>query len=434
MSIGKRRSIAIASGVALAGAVGAVALTTASAGTANAAAGNCGYLFDDFNYNSSADATLTGHGWVPRTYPGGPGVPGATWSANSISFPTSAGQKVMQLTASTDGTGGGTNQAELYTSQKRYFEGTYASRIRFTDTPQSGSDGDHVNETFFTISPLNGDLDPTYSELDFSEYLPNGGWGETGPINYQTTWYTYRADPWYADNVHSEERRSFDGWHDLVIQVSGGHVISSVFSFCWTSASTVALSSSTSWQRSNVSRCTSILPASIFEMSSTSLIRPSSSRALRWTRSRLSRCCAVSSPCVPRSSVPVNPRMTVIGVRSSCETAARKRSFSSEARWSSCAVFAIRLRCSSRSSFCSARRRDCSATRSFAVALARATARLGAMAASVLRACGVNGATAPSARTPTASPKYISGRCTLSRGRIRPSNRSTVGVCASTET
>ena len=126
--------------------------------------------------------------------------------------------------------------------------------------------------------------------------------------------------------------------------------------------------------------------------------------------------------------------MTVIGVRSSCDTAARKRSFSSDARWSSCAVRAMRLRCSSSSSFCSARRRDCSATRSFADAFASATARLGAIAASVFRARGVNGATAPSASTPTASPKYISGRWTLSRGRMRPSKRSTVGVCASTET
>ncbi|GAA3304900.1 glycosyl hydrolase [Dactylosporangium vinaceum] len=225
MSIGKRRSIVIASAIALAGALGGVALTAASVGTASAAANNCGYLFDDFNYSSSSDSSLTAHGWVPRTYSGGPGVPGATWSANSISFPTNGGQKVMQLTASTDGTGGGTNQAELYTAQKRYLEGTYASRIRFTDTPTGGNDGDHINETFFTISPLNGDLDPTYSELDFSEYLPNGGWGETGPINYQTTWYTYRNDPWYADNVHSEERQSFDGWHDLVVTVSGGHVI-----------------------------------------------------------------------------------------------------------------------------------------------------------------------------------------------------------------
>jgi hypothetical protein len=152
-------------------------------------------------------------------------VPGATWSANSISFPTTNGDKVLQLTASTDGTGAGTNQAELYSTQKRFLDGTYASRIRFTDTPTGGNDGDHINQTFFTISPLNGDLDPTYSELDISEYLPNGGWAEQGPINYQTSWYTYRNEPWLADNVHSEQRSSLDGWHTLVAQVANGHIV-----------------------------------------------------------------------------------------------------------------------------------------------------------------------------------------------------------------
>jgi hypothetical protein len=191
---------------------------------AGASAADCGYLFDDFSYSSAGDSSLTAHGWTPRSYAGGPGVPGATWSPSSITFPTEGGQKVMQLTASTDGTGAGTSHAELYSTQKRYLEGTYASRVRFTDTPTAGNDGDHINETFFTISPLNGDLDPTYSELDISEYLPNGGWGETGPINYQTTWYTYRAEPWFADNVHSEQRSSLNGWHDLVATVADGHV------------------------------------------------------------------------------------------------------------------------------------------------------------------------------------------------------------------
>ena len=189
-----------------------------------AAAADCGQLFDDFAYASSADGNLTAHGWVPRGDAGGPGVAGATWSPANITFPTADGQKVMQLTAYTDGTAGGTGHAELFSAQKRYFEGTYASRVRFSDAPASGNDGDHVNQTFFTISPLAYDLDPTYSELDVSEYLPNGGWGETGPINYQTTWYTYRNEPWLADNVHSEQRASLNGWHDLAVQVAGGHV------------------------------------------------------------------------------------------------------------------------------------------------------------------------------------------------------------------
>jgi hypothetical protein len=35
---------------------------------------------------------------------------------------------------------------------------------------------------------------------------------------------TYQSDPRIADNVHTEERRSFAGWHHLVFTVSGGRV------------------------------------------------------------------------------------------------------------------------------------------------------------------------------------------------------------------
>src|SRR3954463_181668 len=128
MFIDKRRFAVLA--VSVLSGSGAVAL---SSGTAPAA--DCGYLFDDFHYASSADSSLTGHGWTPRTYTGGPGVPGATWSANSITFPSSNGDQGMQLTAATPGPGAGPNQADLYSTQKRFLDGTYASRIRFTDTP-----------------------------------------------------------------------------------------------------------------------------------------------------------------------------------------------------------------------------------------------------------------------------------------------------------
>ncbi|MEU4215149.1 RICIN domain-containing protein [Actinoplanes sp. NPDC026623] len=204
----------------------AVALTGIgiAAAPGSSAAVGCGVLFDDFNYSSRTDAALGQRGWSIRSNSGGPGVAGARWPADNVSFPTVDGQKVAQLKAVTDGTAAGTSHAEFSQSNRRFFEGTYLARIKFSDAPASGSDGDHVNQTFYTISPLAAPMDPNYSELDFSEYLPNGGWGEPGPINYQTTWYTYVADPWYADNQHSQQARSINGWHDVMATVSAGHV------------------------------------------------------------------------------------------------------------------------------------------------------------------------------------------------------------------
>jgi hypothetical protein len=157
-----------------------------------------------------------------RTNSGGPGVPGASWPASNVSFPTVDGAKSLQLQASTDGTGGGTSQSE-FLHQRKFFEGTYAARVKFADAPVSGTDGDHLVETFFTITPLNAPMDPNYGEIDF-EYLPNGGWGEPSNIFYQTTWETYRPDPWEAVNTHTAQRQSFAGWHDLMFTVSAGHV------------------------------------------------------------------------------------------------------------------------------------------------------------------------------------------------------------------
>jgi hypothetical protein len=206
-----------------ASAAGLTAIGIAVAPSSDAAVA-CGVLFDDFTYSSRTDPVLSQRGWSIRGQAGGPGVPGASWSPDNVTFPTVDGQKVAQLTARTNGTAGGTSHAEFSQSNRRFFEGTYGARIKFADAPVSGPDGDHVNQTFYTISPLAAPRDPTYSELDFSEYLPNGGWGEAGPINYQTTWYTYVADPWYADNQHSQQNRSLAGWHDIMATVANGHV------------------------------------------------------------------------------------------------------------------------------------------------------------------------------------------------------------------
>ena len=185
-----------------------------------------GVMFDDFNYSSSSDPNLSAHDWTVRTTAGGPGVTGATWSANAVTFPASTaagGSHVMNLAASTDGTAADTTQAEVDSTSRKFFQGTYAARVYFNDAPTTGPNGDDVNETFYTISPLNECDDPNYSENDF-EYLPNGGWGATGPRLYTTTWYTYCNSPYSQDNSSTSVVKSWQGWHTLVETVTNGTV------------------------------------------------------------------------------------------------------------------------------------------------------------------------------------------------------------------
>ena len=116
----------------------------------------------------------------------------------------------------------GTTQAQIC-QRRKFLAGTYATRVRFRDAPDSGADGDQLVETFYAISPLQAPLDPNYSELDW-EYLPNGGWGGGAPTLWVTSWHTARLDPYYADNTYNTITRSLDGWHTLVLQVANGTV------------------------------------------------------------------------------------------------------------------------------------------------------------------------------------------------------------------
>lgn len=172
-------------------------------------------MFDDFSYSKTSD--MPANGWILRTKAGWPGVPGALWGPESFSLHDG----VVRMTSSTNGTV--TRQSQLC-HQRKYLEGTYAARVRFTDTPTEGPDGDAVVQTFYMISPLKAPMDLDYSEIDF-EYLPNGGWGRKGPTMFGTTWETFHPEPeWKADNESGTKSKSYEGWRTLVAQVSNGMV------------------------------------------------------------------------------------------------------------------------------------------------------------------------------------------------------------------
>jgi hypothetical protein len=180
-------------------------------------------LFDDFSYSTRDEMSL--NGWVLRNGSGWPGVTGASFRAENVSFvdyPDLADNRLLRMTSSTDGTSENTYQTQIC-HQRKYLEGTYAARVRFSDQPVSGVDGDQVVQTFYTITPYIEPLDPDYSEMDY-EYLPNGGWGREDLTFSVTTWETMQIEPWNADNTSSSVQGSLAGWHTLVTQVTGGTV------------------------------------------------------------------------------------------------------------------------------------------------------------------------------------------------------------------
>jgi len=181
-------------------------------------------LFDDFNYSNHKQ--FAKRGWIVRTAVGWPGVPGATWGNKQVLFladQDQRGNRLLRMISATDGSGSNTQQSQIC-HQRKYLAGTYAARVRFTDSPTDGPSGDQLVESFYTISPLKAPWDPDYSELDF-EYLPNGGWGFNGPTLFTTSWRTFIPEPnWKKDNVFNTASGSIAGWHTLVTQVSAGKV------------------------------------------------------------------------------------------------------------------------------------------------------------------------------------------------------------------
>lgn len=196
-----------------------IAVAIASSLPSLRAAAPAAVMFEDFSYASKAQ--MKKHGWIIRTEPGWPGVPGAIWSEDNVTLvkdPDRPNNQILRMTSTTDGPGATTSQTQIC-HERKYLEGTYAARVRFTDKAVVGPGGDQIVQSFYTIAPLKAPMDPDYSELDY-EYLPNGGWGIDGPTLYATTWETFSPEPnWKKDNVFQTQNGSQAGWHTLVTQV-----------------------------------------------------------------------------------------------------------------------------------------------------------------------------------------------------------------------
>jgi hypothetical protein len=186
-----------------------------------------GVFFDDFAYASPEDPAFKAFGWRTDGAATHLGPKGATFQASHVTFvkEPGTGATLVQLTATTAGTGESTLQSGISTQGRRFFEGTYAARVRFFDQPFQGPAVDRINETFYTISSFGGAADSDYSECDF-EYLARGGWDVAPvlPSLFLTTWHSYVPEPWTADNASHHREASLEGWHVLTLQVMDGEV------------------------------------------------------------------------------------------------------------------------------------------------------------------------------------------------------------------
>ncbi|WP_438043028.1 glycoside hydrolase family 16 protein [Sorangium sp. So ce128] len=183
-------------------------------------------FFDDFSYSGIADDGLKSRWWV-RTTDGAPGVAGAQWLSSNVSFiedPDLASNRLLRLEATSRGSGASTSHAEIQSNDDRFRLGTYSARVRFRNTPLTGTRhlGDKLVETFFTISPWINDpeADPNYSEQDF-EYMPNGGWGQgDNSTLWLTSWETATLENTQSNQVAGDQ----SGWKRLLLQIDASSI------------------------------------------------------------------------------------------------------------------------------------------------------------------------------------------------------------------
>ena len=150
-------------------------------------------------------------------------MPGASWPASNVSFPTVDGAEVLQLAAVHRRHGRRHQPAELlHQTQvlrghlRRAGQVRRRAGLRHRRRPPGGDVLHH--------HPARRPDSTRTTARSTSSTCPTAGGASRVRIFYQTTWETYQTEPWEAVNAHAEQRQSFNGWHDLQFTVSAGHV------------------------------------------------------------------------------------------------------------------------------------------------------------------------------------------------------------------
>lgn len=198
-------------------------------GIASLAAG--AEFFDDFSYTAeegSSDPQFLCFGWYVRDWAGGPGVTGAAWRPDYVSWapdPDLPGNRIMGLRATTSGAADSTFQSEVGTQEDLFYEGTYCARIRFAEAPVGSA-----QPSVQSISLFKGlDCDLNYSECDI-EYTFVDPWSTRCsqlPALHLQTWEQYCESPLIYDmlpNPPSPICGALIGWHTYMIQIASGSV------------------------------------------------------------------------------------------------------------------------------------------------------------------------------------------------------------------
>jgi len=173
-------------------------------------------MFDDFSYNGSSDPAIPSFNkWEITDGTDGPIYP-ASYKKSNITFasdPQDGNNMLMNLASSTTNQASGIVNSRIQTSDYSYFEGTYAARVYFDNSPAANKDG--ANQTFFSI--VNYTLGPDqnkYSEIDF-EYLAYDVWGNTKDKDMWLTSYNSYTDT-KMEKASIPSIKDYGGWHTLV--------------------------------------------------------------------------------------------------------------------------------------------------------------------------------------------------------------------------